>query len=102
MTRWVSPLVAAVVWAVVAFDVIAVGLVAAGVLPFQPLRRSVHRAVDRRFDRARYDGHHTVDAFAEHLRNQVDLTTIRSSLASTADAAVRPSTASVWLTEGTR
>ena len=40
---------------------------------FQPLRRRVQRAVDRRFDRARYDGQRTVDAFAERLRNEVDL-----------------------------
>ena len=40
---------------------------------FQPLRRRVQRAVDRRFDRARYDGQRTVGAFAERLRNEVDL-----------------------------
>ena len=40
---------------------------------FQPLRRRVQRAVDHRFDRARYDGQRTVDAFAEHVRSDVDL-----------------------------
>ena len=40
---------------------------------FQPLRRRVQRAVDRRFDRARYDGERTAAAFAERLRGQVDL-----------------------------
>ena len=81
--------------AVAASTLVAFGL-------FQPLRRRVQRAVDRRFDRARYDGQLTVDAFAERLRNEVDLTTIRSSLATTADVAVRPATASVWLTDGSR
>ncbi len=57
---------------------------------FQPLRRRVQHAVDRRFDRARDDGQRTVDAFAEHLRNEVDLGTIRTFLATTADAAARP------------
>ena len=70
---------------------------------FQPLRRRVQRAVDRRFDRARYDGQRTVDAFAEHLRSDVDLASLRGSLAATADQAVRPASASVWLSpRGTR
>ena len=64
---------------------------------FQPLRRRVQRAVDRRFDRALYDGQRTVDAFAEQLRSDVDLGSLRSSLAATADDAVRPTSAAVWL-----
>jgi len=64
---------------------------------FQPLRRRVQSAVDRRFDRARYDAQRTVDAFAEHLRNEVDLTTLRAALVATADDAVRPVSTTVWL-----
>ena len=40
---------------------------------FQPIRGRVQRAVDRRFDRARYDSQRTVDAFADSLRSNVDL-----------------------------
>ena len=40
---------------------------------FQPIRGRVQRAVDRRFDRARYDSQRTVDAFADRLRSNVDL-----------------------------
>ena len=64
---------------------------------FQPLRRRVQRAVDRRFDRARYDGQRTVDAFAEHVRSSVDLGTLSAMLASTAGEAVRPAGSAVWL-----
>ena len=64
---------------------------------FQPLRRRVQRAVDRRFDRARYDGQRTVDAFAERLRNEVDLGTLRGALVATAEGAVRPTGAGLWL-----
>jgi hypothetical protein len=68
---------------------------------FQPLRLRVQRAVDRRFDRALYDGQRTVDAFAAQLRSDVDLGSLRSSLAATADHAVRPTSASVWLSPRT-
>jgi hypothetical protein len=64
---------------------------------FQPVRRRVQSAVDRRFDRARYDGQRTVDAFAEHLRNEVDLARLSGAVLVTADEAVRPAAAELWL-----
>ena len=67
---------------------------------FQPIRRRVQSVVDRRFDRARYDAQRTVDAFAERLRNEVDLTTLRTALVATADDAVRPVSSTVWLRTG--
>jgi len=67
---------------------------------FQPLRRRVQSAVDRRFDRARYDAQRTVDAFAEELRNEVDLARLQAALVATAVDAVRPISATVWLRAG--
>ena len=67
---------------------------------FQPIRRRVQSVVDRRFDRARYDAQRTVDAFAERLRNEVDLTTLRTALVATTADAVRPVNATVWLRAG--
>ncbi len=67
---------------------------------FQPLRRRVQWAVDRRFDRARYDAQRTVDVFAEQLRNEVDLARLRAALVATAEDAVRPVRATVWLRAG--
>ena len=64
---------------------------------FQPLRLRVQHAVDRRFDRSRYDGERTVDAFTDRVRNEVDLGTLRTSLSATASAAVRPAAVGVWL-----
>ena len=70
---------------------------------FQPLRRRVQRAVDRRFDRARYDGERVVGAFGERLRTDVDLVSLQESLARTADQAMKPASSSVWLsTRATR
>jgi hypothetical protein len=64
---------------------------------FQPVRRTVQGAVDRRFDRARYDAHRTADSFADRLRNEVDLDTLAAELEGTASTAVRPTSASLWL-----
>jgi hypothetical protein len=67
---------------------------------FQPLRRRVQRAADRRFDRARYDGERTVAAFADQLRQEVDLGRVSAGLLAAADSTVRPEAASVWLRGG--
>jgi hypothetical protein len=64
---------------------------------FQPLRRRVQRAVDRRFDRARYDGEQTAAAFAERLRDQVDLGGLESDITGTVGVALRPSSAGIWI-----
>ena len=64
---------------------------------FQPVRRTVQAAVDRRFDRARYDAYRTADSFADRLRNEVDLDTLAHELESTVAAALRPATATLWL-----
>jgi hypothetical protein len=66
---------------------------------FQPVRRRVQDTVDRRFDRARYDAQRTVDAFAEEVRNEVDLVRLRMALVATSEDAVRPVGATVWLRE---
>ena len=64
---------------------------------FQPLRRRVQSLVDRRFDRARFDGHRLADAFASRLRDEVDIATVTADLDATVRAAVRPTTTGVWV-----
>jgi hypothetical protein len=64
---------------------------------FQPVRRRVQRAVDRRFDRARYDSELTAAAFAERLRTEVDLETVAGDLTGSVDRALRPTTLGIWL-----
>ena len=67
---------------------------------FQPVRRRVQRVVDRRFDRAGYDAERTAVAFADRLRNEVDLDTLAIDLQATVGHAVRPSSAAIWLASG--
>jgi hypothetical protein len=64
---------------------------------FNPVRTRVQAAVDRRFDRSRYDGERLLAAFGERLRDEVDLTTISADVLATVDAAVRPSATGLWL-----
>jgi hypothetical protein len=64
---------------------------------FQPLRGRVQQAVDRRFNRARVDAQRAIDAFGAHLRDDVDLLGLRTALVATADEAVRPASATIWL-----
>ena len=66
---------------------------------FSPLRRRVQRAVDRRFNRARYDADQTVAAFAARLKDAVDLDAVRDDLASVVAKALEPAHVSVWMSE---
>ena len=64
---------------------------------FQPVRRRLQNAVDRRFDRSRYDAARTLDAFADRLRDEVDLDSLRADLLSAVNRTMAPAHASVWL-----
>ncbi len=66
---------------------------------FQPLRRRVQSRVDRRFDRSRYDAERTVTAFAERLRDGVDLDQLGSEVRTTVVQTVAPVTVTLWLRE---
>jgi len=69
---------------------------------FNPLRRRVQDAVDRRFNRARYDAEAIVTVFTLRLRDAVDLDTVRDELLAAVDGAVQPAHASVWIRPPTR
>ena len=66
---------------------------------FNPLRRRVQRAVDHRFNRARYDADATVATFAARLKDAVDLDSVRDDLAGVVHRALEPAHVSVWTNE---
>ncbi len=64
---------------------------------FAPVRTRVQRAVDRRFQRARYVADRTAAAFAAHLRQVVDLETLRAELRTVIGGTLQPSSVRVWV-----
>jgi hypothetical protein len=75
---------------------VAAATLAAAAL-FSPLRRRVQRAVDRRFNRVRYDADQTVAAFAARLQEGAALDAVRSDLLAVVNQAVEPAHISVWI-----
>jgi hypothetical protein len=77
---------------------VAAATLAAAAL-FSPVRRRVQHAVDRRFNRARYDADQTIAAFAARLKDAVDLDAMQADLAAVVQKALEPAHISVWTKE---
>jgi hypothetical protein len=75
---------------------VAVAVLAAAAV-FSPLRRRVQTAVDRRFDRARYDAERVVAQFAVQLRDQVDLDVLGADLLGVVHQVLAPAQLGLWL-----
>ena len=64
---------------------------------FQPARRRIQTAVDRRFNRRKYNTAQTIQAFSTRLRGQVDLDTLAPELLAVVDQTMEPTRVSLWL-----
>jgi hypothetical protein len=64
---------------------------------FQPARRRIQRAVDRRFNRRKYNTARTIQAFSTRLRDQIDLDTLSTELLAVVDQTMKPTRVSLWL-----
>jgi hypothetical protein len=78
---------------------VAMATLAAAAL-FAPVRRRVQHAVDRRFNRARYDADEAVAAFAGRLKEAVDLDSVQADLTGVVQRTLEPAHLSVWVSRG--
>jgi hypothetical protein len=64
---------------------------------FRPARRRIQAAVDRRFNRRKYNSAQTIKAYSTRLRDQIDLDTLSTELLAVVDQTMQPTRVSVWL-----
>jgi hypothetical protein len=64
---------------------------------FRPARRRIQAAVDRRFNRRKYNAAKTIQAFSTRLREQIDLDTLSAELLAVVDQTMEPTQVSLWL-----
>ena len=64
---------------------------------FQPARRRIQAAVDRRFNRRRHNTAERIAAFGDRLHQQIDLDTLTVELLAVVDQTMQPTQVSLWL-----
>ena len=78
-------------------DLAVAGSTLAVAAMFNPARRRLQEAVDRRFNRGRYDAEQVVASFAARLRDQVELGSLTGGLTGVVSRTVQPASTSVWI-----
>jgi hypothetical protein len=72
-------------------------VVGAATGPDLPSAERVQQAVDRRFDRRRYDAARTIERFSARLRQEVDLDMLSGELLRVVDHTMQPTMVWLWL-----
>jgi hypothetical protein len=78
-------------------SLVVAGATLAVAAAFQPARRRIQQAVDRRFNRRKYNTATTIQAFSTRLRDQIDLDTLSAELLAVVDQTMEPTRVSLWL-----
>ena len=78
-------------------SLVVAGATLAVAAAFQPARRRIQQAVDRRFNRRRHDAARVIDGFGARLRDQVDLDSLTAEVLAVVDQTMQPTQASLWL-----
>ncbi|HSJ43418.1 MAG TPA: hypothetical protein VK923_01895, partial [Euzebyales bacterium] len=63
----------------------------------RPLHRRVHAAIDRRFNRPRFDAEREIRRFGRGLRDQTDLAIVEASLSDVVARTVHPASYVLWI-----
>ncbi len=79
-------------------ELVAVWVLAAALL-FRPARRRLQGAIDRRFYREKLDTIRTLETFATHVRDQIDLDDLAEELVSVVSTTMHPEHVSLWIRE---
>ena len=66
---------------------------------FNPLRKRVHSAVDRRFNRSHFDAQRVVDEFSGTLRETADADKVVDGWVGVVEETMQPATVGVWVRE---
>ena len=80
-------------------ELVVVWILAAALL-FRPIRRRLQKAIDRRFYREKLDTVATLEAFATHVRDQVDLDELADELVTVVSDTMHPTLVSLWIRDG--
>jgi hypothetical protein len=64
---------------------------------FTPLRRSIQRRVDRRFNRTRYIAEQEMESFTGSLRDTTDVAVVQADLEAVIHRTLQPATLGIWI-----